>query len=359
MKILYAIQGTGNGHLSRAGELLPLIRNFGQVDVLISGTQAEIQLDYPVKYRFRGLSFVFGKKGGIDYWASFSEANLIRLFGEIEKVPVQNYDLVINDFEPVTAWACAFRKVPCIAFGHQASLLMHGVPLPSVNDSLGKFVLRNYAPAHDAVGFHFDVYTTDVFTPVIRKAIANAQASDKNYFTVYLPAYDDVYVASLLSSIKGIRWQIFSKKGSCARVNARISVEPINSERFAESMVHSTGVLTGAGFETPAEALFLGKKLLVVPMIGQYEQQCNAASLKLLGVPVVQMLNKATMPVIADWVFHEDAIKVNWEPLPKAGIDLLFQKFGQLQNGTIPPKFLRSNVRRLFGANIYDRGMQI
>jgi hypothetical protein len=35
-------------------------------------------------------------------------------------------------------------------------------------------------------------------------------------------------------------------------------------------------------FETPAEALFLGKKLLVIPMTGQYEQECNAAALAAL-----------------------------------------------------------------------------
>lgn len=51
-------------------------------------------------------------------------------------------------------------------------------------------------------------------------------------------------------------------------------------------------MLCGAGFETPAEVLHLNKKLLVVPMKSQYEQHCNAAALKKLGVPVLKKVKK-------------------------------------------------------------------
>ena len=67
MKILYAIQGTGNGHLSRAKELYSVLNNRVEVDVLISGNQFEVECPFPVKYRVNGIVFVFGKKGGIDY----------------------------------------------------------------------------------------------------------------------------------------------------------------------------------------------------------------------------------------------------------------------------------------------------
>lgn len=61
MRILYAIQGTGNGHVCRAEDIVPLLMKKGEVDVLISGTQADVQLPFPIKYRFEGLSFIFGK----------------------------------------------------------------------------------------------------------------------------------------------------------------------------------------------------------------------------------------------------------------------------------------------------------
>ena len=36
MKVLYAIQGTGNGHLSRAKDVIPALLKRVQVDILIS-----------------------------------------------------------------------------------------------------------------------------------------------------------------------------------------------------------------------------------------------------------------------------------------------------------------------------------
>ena len=44
MKILYAIQGTGNGHVSRAREIIPFLRKYGNVDILISGIHAEVDV---------------------------------------------------------------------------------------------------------------------------------------------------------------------------------------------------------------------------------------------------------------------------------------------------------------------------
>ncbi|HET7001934.1 MAG TPA: glycosyl transferase, partial [Puia sp.] len=100
MKILYAIQGTGNGHLSRAREIIPILQRKGEVDLLISGTQADVDLPYQVKYRFKWLCFIFGKKGGVDVMATYRKSNLKRLYREIKSLPIENYDLVLNDFEP-------------------------------------------------------------------------------------------------------------------------------------------------------------------------------------------------------------------------------------------------------------------
>jgi hypothetical protein len=46
MNILFAIQGTGNGHLSRAQDIYPELLKYGNVDVLISGIQADVDFPY-------------------------------------------------------------------------------------------------------------------------------------------------------------------------------------------------------------------------------------------------------------------------------------------------------------------------
>ena len=123
MKILYAIQGTGNGHIARAEDIVPILQKFGSLDLFVSGAQADIRLSYPVKYKSKGLSFYFGKGGGVDLIKTFRRNSSREVYREIKKFPVEKYDLVINDFEPITAWACLKKNIPCVALSHQSALL--------------------------------------------------------------------------------------------------------------------------------------------------------------------------------------------------------------------------------------------
>ena len=85
-------------------------------------------------------------------------------------------------------------------------------------------------------------------------------------------------------------------------------------------MASSAGVLCGAGFETPAEALFMKKKLLVIPMRNQYEQQLNAAALKDMGVPVIKSLKNKYDMVIANWIETQRTVEVNY---PDITVDVI------------------------------------
>ena len=52
-----------------------------------------------------------------------------RVMKEVRDLPVEKYDLVLNDFECITSLACARKKVPSVNFGHQASFLSNKTPL--------------------------------------------------------------------------------------------------------------------------------------------------------------------------------------------------------------------------------------
>ena len=56
MKIFYAIQGTGNGHISRAEQLYPYLKKYGEVDFFLSGSNAQLQTPLPIKYRSNGIT---------------------------------------------------------------------------------------------------------------------------------------------------------------------------------------------------------------------------------------------------------------------------------------------------------------
>ncbi len=312
MRILFAIQGTGNGHISRAEDVIPILKEYGKLDIFVSGAQADIKLSYPLKYKSSGLSFFFGKSGGIDFLKTFKQNSSKRVYKEIKSFPVEKYDLVINDFEPISAWAARKKKIPCISLSHQSALLSGKVPQPKHFDPVGEWLIKNYAPADAAVSFHFARFDKNMYTPVIRSAIREAESTTRDHYTVYLPAYDDRKLIPLLAKIPNTRWHIFSKHAKKPYHIGRLSVYPVNKDEFVASMVSSQGVFCGAGFETPAEALFLRKKLLVVPMKSQYEQHYNAEALRELGVPVLKNVKKKRLEKITEWIESGKPVEVNY-----------------------------------------------
>ena len=327
MKILYAVQGTGNGHVSRASEIVPLLKEFGDVDVLISGIQSDLDLDFEVKYRFYGLGFIFGKKGGVDLWQTFMKSKPLRLLADIQSLPVNEYDLVISDFEPVSSWACKLKRKACIGLSHQNAVLLRGAPIPKEKDRLGSFILKHYAPSSVKIGFHFNDFTENVYTPVIREKIRRANSSNKGHFTVYLPAYSDEEIISVLGLLDNIRWQVFSKHTQNEYEKDNILVRKVSVDGFTKSFLSCAGILCTAGFEAPAEALFLGKKLCVIPMINQYEQQCNAAFLESMGIRVIQTL-KGNDAVLRNWINEENTIQINYPDQTSEILKMLVSGYG-------------------------------
>ncbi len=311
MKILYALQGTGNGHITRAKEIIPILKEKGDVDILISGNQCNIQLEYEIKYKLHGLSFTFGKKGGIDFWSSIKKIKLWRFITEIKSLPVQDYDLIINDFEPISAWAAKLKNINTISLSHQNAVLDQASP-KSKKNKIEKSILKYYAPSKTRFGFHFSAYSSAIFTPIIRKKIRNQKISNKGHYTVYLPAYNFEKIVKILALFPIIKWHVFSKETNKLIFKKNITIYPINEFDFIKSMASSNGVLCGAGFETPSEALFLQKKLLVIPMKNQYEQQCNALALKELGVTVTNKLNRKNSKIIAKWIQSNKTVNVNY-----------------------------------------------
>lgn len=334
MKILYAIQGTGNGHASRALEIVPYLQQRADVDVLISGYQCELQFPFEVKYKLYGLSFIFGQKGGVAIWETLKKTKFKNLYKEIKALPVHKYDLIINDFEPVSAWAAKLRNTPIISLSHQNAVLDTNAPKYG-KFKLEKYILKYYAPAKDKFGFHFKTYSSATFLPIIRKEIRHKNVTNKGHYTVYLPAYSDEKLIQILSEFTSVKWQVFSKHTDKHKFKNNVTIKPINGEDFIKSIASSNGVLCGAGFETPAEALFLGKKLMVIPMKNQYEQQCNALALQEMGVPVIKKLSKKHAYKIAEWIHADKIIEVEYPDVTEDILDAITLPY---YNQTILPE---------------------
>lgn len=326
MKIFYAVQATGNGHISRAMELLPYLQQYGAVDIFLSGNNSSLSLDAPVKYRSKGLSLYYNCHGGLDFWKVFRGYEPFRIKQEIKDLPIEKYDLIINDFDYITAAACAKKKIPSINFGHQASFQSVHTPRPTTKSVAGEWILKNYAKATQYIGLHFKAYDDFIFTPVIKKEILEAEPTAGNYVTVYLPSYCEPQLTEIFQAFPDIHFEIFCSDIIQPRRQGNIHFLPVNKVLFNQSFIHCSGIITGGGFETPAEALHLGKKIITIPIRSQYEQQCNAAALKQLGILRLKSIDADFKDNLYNWMNEARILKMDYSQTIPQCMDYLFAK---------------------------------
>lgn len=321
MKVLYSLQGTGNGHIARALEFVPILQKRGNVDVFISGDESQVVMPFEIKKHYKGLTFKMSYKGGISYLKTLVQFNFIQFIIDVINCPVQEYDLVINDFEPVVAWACKLKGVPCIGMSHQSAVVHKNSPKPRKKNWLGTFILKNYAPTTTNYGFHFRRFGKNIHGPIIRSKIKNLEPRKRGFYTVYLPSYSEENIILFLKEFPEVKWKVFSKYISEKKEVDHIKLFPIDQKKFLKAIKNCSGVLCGAGFELPSESLYLNKKLMVIPVKNQYEQYCNAAALNELGVPVIFKLDQKAVEITKNWIASKQHIELNFNENPVFIID--------------------------------------
>ncbi len=313
MKILYAVQATGNGHLSRCMEFYPHLCEYGEVDVLTSGSQGDLNMPFEIKYQKHGLSYIFGKKGGIDYTRTALSLRPFRFLIDLLGVDLKQYDLVVNDFEPITAWACKFAGKDSVALSHQAAFMNEVVPRPEKRSTFGEFVFKNFAPATRYIGIHYQRYTDDIYLPVIRKEIRNLNTSNKGHILVYLPSFSAAELAPHFHQIPDRQWVIFSKHTDRCVESNNVKVFPVGVPEWKQYLASADATIIGGGFTATSEMIFLGKKMLVIPMPDQYEQRCNAVALEEMGIRIIEKIGADFPKVLRHWLDEVKTIHIPYE----------------------------------------------
>jgi uncharacterized protein (TIGR00661 family) len=311
MKILYAIQGTGNGHVSRAREIIPYLKRYGDVDILLSGNNVHLDLPYEIKYRSTGISYHYGTNGKIDFTQSIKKFTPVKIIKELLAFPIQKYDLIINDYEFISSWAAWLANKRFVSFGHQPSFLSPKTPMPAKQSIAGNLILKHHIKQSNPIGLHFERYDDFIYTPIIRSQVRNLNVTDGEHYTVYLSSFGDEELYNHLSKIDA-KWEVFSIRAKEKYTRNNVTFFPASNDGFLNSVASCKGLLTGAGFETPAETLYLGKKLFCIPIIRQYEQYCNGAALDKLGVPVVYDADETLTAKLENWINAPWNIQVDY-----------------------------------------------
>ena len=282
MRILYGVQGTGNGHLSRARVMAKaLMKQDIEVDFLFSGRKPDQFFDMECfgDYRVQaGMTFAtcFGR---VNVPQTVRQNLSLSLFKDIKALDLSCYDLVLNDFEPVSAWAARRQGVPSIGISHQAALTH---PVPKLGSTWFNEMLLNYfAPVDVALGCHWHHFGFPILPPFVE--VDASPFEHTHQILVYLPFEDADMIAHFLSHFSDYQFLVYHSQQPKGQVAEHIKWHGFNREGFKQHLASCGGVIGNAGFELASEALTLGKKLLVKPLIGQFEQLSNVAALQLLA----------------------------------------------------------------------------
>ena len=168
MRILYGVQGTGNGHITRARVMLPALQALGcTVDFVFSGRARDAYFDMVPfgRYRcFKGFTFA-NRQGAVQWGQTLWQADMAAFYRDVQALNVRDYDLVLTDFEPVSAWAAKRQGVPAVGLAHQYAL-RHRIPGTARAPWLG-LCLHTFAPAPVQLGVHWADFDAPILPPLI------------------------------------------------------------------------------------------------------------------------------------------------------------------------------------------------
>jgi uncharacterized protein (TIGR00661 family) len=276
MKILYGVQGTGNGHITRARVMANAFakRSDVHVDFLFSGRKPEHYFDmhdFPRYQTLEGLSFVTAK-GAVNYWQTIKGLKLRQFYRDVNALDLSSYDLLLNDFEPVTAWAAKKQKIPSISISHQAAFT-HPIPKKAIS-LLDKAILRYFAPTDIQLGVHWYHFDYPILPPFIDAEESRSNLSKS--ILVYLPFEDVALIQGALEMFAEHDFICFHPAIKATYTEQNISWNPTAKAPFKKALASCGGVIANAGFEMASECLHLNKKMLLKPLKGQCEQLSNA-----------------------------------------------------------------------------------
>ena len=287
MRILYGVQATGQGHISRARAMAQAFKQHPDVDVtwLFSGRPRERLFDMEPFGDFQhraGLTFVT-EAGRLRYRKTIMANRYWQFARDVQRLDVKAYDLIVTDYEPVTAWAGKLKGQSVLGIGHQYAF---GKNTPVEGRSLAQHaVMSLFAPVTRGVGLHWSDFGDNVLPPILDLPPAPPGAA-KDHILVYLPFEDQAVVTQWLNGFSEHRFLQYAstlpndEQGNVGRRTANIA-------GFKSDLASARGVVCNCGFELISECLHWRKPVLTRPLAKQMEQLSNGAALEALGYATV------------------------------------------------------------------------
>lgn len=300
-KIIYGVAGQGFGHSSRSHLIGQHLLDQGHDVIFVASNQS---LKYLGQYfgdrvkEITGLHFVYEE--GLLSTRKTITSNLVQYPAnhkknlELFKEEFAPFDpeLVITDFEPFSAWWAWLNKIPYISIDHEHMLtncrLEHDKKDWFARLS-ANFVTRCYyagAAAYLVLNF-FKTDTrgkkTFITPPVVREQVLRQSKADGEHILFY--STDCSFRDKLMRILSGFKNHKFTVYGfDIDETDGNCQFKKTSTENFLKDLASCKGIVATAGFSLISEMLHFDKPMLLLPVLGQYEQMINAKYIQKLGL---------------------------------------------------------------------------
>ena len=307
MKVLFGIQLNGNGHATRSALLIRSLIDAGaEVDVITSGNNSQVEIPFPILRHYEGLTMHQDGKGSVDWYKTLKSANVNQFIKDI-KLDVSSYDVVVSDFEPITAWSARKSKVKSFGFGNQYAITLGNTEKPKKKDYLSELFIKRFARCGNYIPLTYQGLD-GTYQPIVEKSLFDMR-KDGDFTLIYMPSISTKLIVQLLSKEKfsNHKFKVYGKEIIDAPNN--IEIVKVGDNGFKKDLAECECIITAAGFSTTSEALALGKKVWSIPVRKQYEQICNAIQLKKMGV----MTDGFHDDTLSEWLDNWSPIEYKWK----------------------------------------------
>jgi uncharacterized protein (TIGR00661 family) len=258
-------------------------------------------------------------------------ARSMRQLGNL--VEDENINLVITDFEPLTAHVAHRKRLPLINIDNQHAITNTRVMLPRgyARDAAAvKLVTRMMTPHADAyfVLSFFDVAVksrkTFLFPPILRQEVLATVPRTGDYALVYVtsPAKD------LTALLKQVRYKFIAYGFGYEGQDGNILFRKPSMQGFLQDLAGCSAVIANAGFSLVSEALHLGKPYLAMPVQNQFEQTFNAYYVGKMGYGA--FWEELSREKVESFLFNLPVFTEKLQSYPRAGNQALLAKLDQL-----------------------------
>jgi uncharacterized protein (TIGR00661 family) len=318
-RIVYGVAGEGFGHSSRSHLIGQHLIDAGHDVLFVASSRSLSYLRTHFGPRVKeifGLRLIYHDR---TLSATRTAAANLRRFVESRHINRTLYrdvlepfepDLVLSDFEPFSAWWAWRCGIPFISIDHQ-----HLLSLCELRHEAGHLLPRLHAEA--VTRCHYigatayiilNFFRTPVRSgaaaiapPVVRPVVQRLRPSEADHVLVYTT--DASWKDRPLAALNGFTDQRFVIYGlNENRQIGNCTLKKTSTQEFVRDLASSQGVISTAGFSLLSECLHLRKKMLLLPIRGQYEQIVNAHYAQRLGFGLHRdRLDGPTLAEYLDW----------------------------------------------------------